>query len=94
MSETIQLWDAIRQMRKLSSEGKTFSFVHSTFNKETGQSDGFRAVAAARIRPSAKSDDVKHADHKIFYFDETLKVNRNCWQILILWFNDMKCELT
>ncbi len=90
--ETITLWEAIRQMRKLTGEGKSFSFVHSTYNADTQQSHGFRAVTSARLRPAAKGDDVKNADHKLFYFDETLNEPRNCWQILILFFNGMHCE--
>jgi hypothetical protein len=91
MQETIPLWEAIRQMRKLSSEGKTFSFLHSTFNIHTGTSDGFRAVTKAKLRPSAKEDEVMNADHKLFYYDESLGKARNCWQILILFFNEMQC---
>jgi hypothetical protein len=91
--DTINLWEAIKQMRMLTGKGKSFSFVHSTFNEDTQESNGFRAVTSARLRPAARGDKVKNADHKLFYFDETLNEPRNCWQILILFFNGMKCIL-
>jgi hypothetical protein len=91
--QTISLWEAIKQMRKLSSEGKSFSLVHYTFNRETLESHGLRSVIKAKLRPAAKEDDVKNADHKLFYIDETIHEPRNCWQILIREFNGMLCIL-
>lgn len=92
--ETIDLYEAIRQMRKLSQEEKPFSFVHSTLNKERNTCDGIRHVRRAHLRPAAKGDDVTHADHKLFYFDEDIMAPRICWQPLIMYFEDKKCILT
>jgi len=93
-TETINLWEAIRQMRKLTSEGKTFSFAHSTFNQDTQISEGLRYVDKASLRPQAKGDDVRDADHKLFFYDELQKLPRVCWQILIVNFNDQVCVLS
>ena len=86
--EEINLWEAVRQMRKLSSEDKTFSFSHATLDRERNQSHGVRYVHNARLRPAARKDDLTEADHKLFYYDEDLKEPRVCWQILIMSFEN------
>jgi len=91
--ETIDLYEAIRQMRKLSSEDKSFSFIHSTLNRETDTCNGIRHVRTAHLRPAAKGDDLVNADLKIFYFDEDIKEPRVCWQVLIMFFEDKKITL-
>lgn len=96
MVETINLWEAIRQIRILSSKGIYFSIVHACYNKERREAKGKRLVRKCILRPSAKGDDVKWANHKLFYTDLNLNgenANRNCWQVLILYFNGKKCVL-
>jgi len=91
--ETIDLYEAIKQMRLLSSQDKSFSFVHSTFNRETNTCDGIRYVKKAHLRPSAKGDDLVNADSKLFYFDDEIGKPRVCWQVLIMFFDDKKVIL-
>lgn len=91
--DTIQLYEAIRQMRILTGEEKTFSFSYSTYNRDTMQSHGNRVVHRARLRPAAKEDDVRHAGHKIFYFDMDQQKPQTVWQVLILTFQNMKVIL-
>jgi hypothetical protein len=91
--ETIQLYDAIKEMRKLSAQDKTFSFVHATWNRDTCTTNGLRHVERAHIRPAAKGEDLANSDYKLFYFDEELNEPRNCWQMLIMHFNGKKVVL-
>ena len=91
--ETIDLYEAIRQMRKITQEGGTFSFVHSMLNREKGTCDGIRHVKTARLRTAAKGDDLVNADFKLFYFDEDIKEPRIAWQMLIMFFDDKKVIL-
>jgi hypothetical protein len=91
--ETIDLYEAIKQMRKLSQEDKSFSFVHATWNRDTCTTNGIRAVNSARLRPAAGGDDLSNADYKLFYFDEDLHEPRICWQMLIMYFNGIKVVL-
>ena len=93
MEETIDLYQAIAEMRKISAEGNSFSFVHSTLNRETNTSEGIRYVKRAHLRPSAKGDDLVNADTKLFYFDEEIDKPRVCWQVLIMYFNDKRVIL-
>ena len=92
-TETIQIWDAIAQMRKLSKTDTPFSIVHATYNKDSRSTDGIRKVKHAVLRPQAKGDVIKNADHKLFYTDLDKEVDRNCWQILLMGFNDKKIEI-
>ena len=91
--QTIELYDAIRQMRILSQQGKPFSFVHATWDRSTCTTNGIRQVERAHLRPAAKGDVLANADHKIFYFDENLNEPRNCWQMLIMYFNGKRAIL-
>lgn len=91
--DTIDLYEAINRMRILSQQGKTFSFVHATYNRDCAKTDGVRQVTRARLRPAAKGDDLTHADLKLFYFDEEIQKPRVCWQMLILFFEEKKVTL-
>lgn len=90
MVEEIQLYEAIRQMRELTKLGKTFSFVHSTYDRDRVSTSGIRQVMHAKLRPAPDDEEVANADFKLFYFDEDIMEPRNCWQHLIMWFNDKK----
>ena len=91
--ETIQLYDAIKQMRMLSQQDNSFSFMHATWNRDTETTNGFRHVERAHLRPAAKGEDLANSDYKLFYFDEDLKEPRNCWQMLIMQFNGKRVIL-
>ena len=93
MPEEINLYEAIKQMRELSSKDQSFSFAHATYNIDKDETKGIRYVANAHLRSAAKGDDVSNADEKLFYYDEDLREPRNCWQILIMFFKDKKCVL-
>ena len=93
LEDTIDLYEAIKQMRKLTSEGRSFSFVHSTLNRETNTCDGIRHVQRAHLRPAARGEDVMHADFKLFYYDEEIEKPRIAWQMLIMFFQDKRVIL-
>jgi hypothetical protein len=95
--DSIPIWNAIAEMRKLTAENKPFSFKHATWDRERQNSEGIRTVNRALLRPAAKSDGVINADHKLFYIDldvPLLKGKRNCWQVLIVEFNGIKTIAT
>ncbi len=92
--QTTDLYEAIAQMRKLSSKGKSFSITHSTFNQDEQSGHGLKHCQNAILRPAAKGDDVRNADLKLFYYDQDNRLNRTAWQPLIMYFNSQKCILT
>lgn len=89
--QEINLFSAIAEMRKLTAKGIPFSFEHFTWDRSRRKASGKRTVPKALLRPAAKGDDLKDADHKLFYEDLSVsdpkKARRNCWQILIVSFN-------
>ena len=91
--ETITLYDAIKEMRQLSSADKSFSFSHSTWDQDKQQCNGIRHVNKAILRPAGRNDEIKDADLKLFYKDLDNLENRNCWQPLLMFFNGKKCIL-
>jgi hypothetical protein len=93
MVETIDLYEAIRRMRKLTQQGKSFSFTHATYNRDRQSSDGIRIVRKAILRPAAKGDDVANSDFKLFYLDQEINLPRVCWQPLLMFFEGKKVEL-
>jgi len=92
--ETIPLYQAIEEMRKLTKAKKSFSFVHATYNRDTRSTDGIRNVKSARLRPKTSNEEIAYSDFKLFYYDEDQQLPRNCWQPLIMFFNGKKVILT
>ncbi len=90
---TIPLYEAIALMRKITAEGGMFSFTFATYNRNTGRSQGLVEVKRAKLRPAAKGDDIRHADYKLFYWDDYYKENRVCWQPLLMYMNHVKIIL-
>ena len=91
--ESIPLYQAISEMRKISASGRFFSFSHVSYNKDTRQTSGIREVRRAKLRPAAKGDDIRHSDFKLFYYDDLFHESRVCWQPLLLFFNGKKIIL-
>ena len=91
--DTITLYDAIAEMRRLSLAEIPFSFSHSTWNQDTQECHGIRHVNKAILRPAGKNDEIKDADLKLFYKDLDNNEKRNCWQPLLMFFNDKQCIL-
>jgi hypothetical protein len=90
---SIHIWQAIHLMRELTAKGETFSFSFATYNRQTGRCHGMTSVKRAYLRPAAKGDDITHADHKLFYFDDVDQKPKVCWQPLIMYFNGFKIAL-
>ena len=91
--KTISLYEAIAMMRKITAEGGFFSFGFASWNHDTGKSNGVSHVKRARLRPAASTDSIRHADFKLFYWDDYYQEDRNCWQMLIMYFNNTKIIL-
>lgn len=93
--ETIDLYAAIAEMRKLSANGDCFSFAFMSYNRDSQKSDGMVYVKRALLRPAARADDIVNADFKLFYIDldHPDNQNRNCWQPVLMYFNQTKIEL-
>ena len=85
--QTITLYEAIHEMRRISANGEYFSFSFASYNRKLKSTHGLIHVKRAKLRPAAKGDDIANADYKLFYFDDFFQENRVCWQPLLMFFN-------
>lgn len=92
--ETISLYHAISEMRYITSQGGYFSFMHATYNRDKRTTSGIREVKRAQLRPAPSGSDIAKANYKLFYYDDIFREDRNCWQMLIMFFNGKKVILT
>lgn len=83
----IELWNAIREMRALSAEGKTFSMKFRKWDRSRKRGGELVTVNAARVRPSTSDEEIENSSHKLFFTDTETGRALVCWQILIMEFN-------
>lgn len=91
--ETIDLYKAIAEMRKLTAQKKPFSFSHYTWDDHRQKANGLREVKRALLRPAARGDDLSSADSKLFYMNMETERPRVCWQPLIAYYMGKKVVL-
>ena len=70
MSLTIQLYEALKRMRKLSDLGIPFEFEFLSYNETTGQSDGFKKVSQSQLRKGYRDNQSNKAHLLIGYVNE------------------------
>ena len=90
---TIDLYDAIERMKRISLAGGTFSLKYRKRNRQTHSGGDMVTVEAARIRPKASDEKIDGASYKLFYTDTSTGRARNCWQPLIMEFNGRRTVL-
>ena len=56
MSQTINLYDALKRMRKLTELGVPFTFSFLSYNDTTGTSEGFKSITNAQLRKGYRED--------------------------------------
>lgn len=91
--ETIQVYDAIREMERLSEAGDEFSFSFYKYNRETRTGGDLVRISRARLRRKTPDDVIAHSSYKLFFYDIDGRRPRVCWQVLIVEFNGRKCTL-
>ncbi len=85
--EKIDLYEAVRLMKRISLAGGTFSMKFRKWNRRTASGGDMVTVRAARVRPKASDEDIAHSSHKLFFTDTETGQARNCWQPLIMEFD-------
>ncbi|MDE5750111.1 MAG: hypothetical protein K2H87_05010 [Duncaniella sp.] len=91
--QTIDLYRAVEEMKRISAEGGTFSIRFRKWNRDLHKGGDMASVAHARIRPKASDEKVANASHKLFITDTDTGRALNCWQPLVMEFNDMRTIL-
>ena len=90
---TIDLYEAIEQMKRISMSGGTFAMKFRKWNRQTRSGGDLVTVNAARLRPKASDERVDAASYKLFFTDTESGLARNCWQPLIMEFNGRRTVL-
>lgn len=93
MEGSVNLYEAVRQMRSISDQGGTFSFKHRKYDRQRAVGGDLAIINRARLRPSAKDEQVRDAHRKLFYTDVDTGKARVCWTCLVTEFNGMKVIL-
>jgi hypothetical protein len=89
----IQVYDAIREMERISKAGDCFSFSFYKYNRETRSGGDLARIARARLRKKTPDSKIEHSSYKLFFMDMDSGRPLNCWQMLIVEFNGHKCSL-
>lgn len=84
---TIDLYEAIDRMKRISLAGGTFSMKFRKWNRLTRNGGDLVKVNAARVRPKAGDEKIAHSSYKLSFTDTETGLARNCWQVLITEFN-------
>lgn len=87
------LFQAISKMRKITEEGKTFSFSFMSYNSTEDSSQGVVDVQCAKLRKRAKSESYKNADALIAYFDCDRNEARQFYLPCLMFFNGEKISI-
>lgn len=90
MVTTIDLWAAIKQMRDMSKIGKPFSIEFMGCQYTKRQSSGRHKIERCLLRSTTHQQHNRYNDFMLNLLDVETGKARQCWQPLILFFNDQK----
>lgn len=86
----MKLYDAINEMRRLSREGRPFSFSFMSYNSSRGTSDGVVYVRRARTMSRESLEFNQNAEMQERYMDLDTMQPRRFWHPLLMTLNGEK----
>lgn len=89
----MDVYKAIKEMRKLSGKAIPFSFSFMSFSEDRQQSKGIVEVGKARLRARTPKTDNKNADFMENYLDLDTNEPKQFYHPLLLSFNGENLEL-
>ena len=92
-TQTIDLFQAIEEMKRISLAGGTFSMKFRKWNRQTRNGGDLVRINAARVRPKASDEEISGSSYKLFFTDTETGLARVCWQPLIVEFNGRRTIL-
>lgn len=93
MEKTIDLYSAIKEMRRLTKADQSFSFSFMSYYRDKQTSQGIVNVARAKLRKSTHKENNQNTGIMLNYIDLDSKQPRQCYQPAIMYFNGMKVDL-
>ena len=94
MENSINIWDAIREMRMLTGKGKTFSMVFMSYDQGRRTSKGVEIINRAKLRPGTKADQNKNTDYMLNFIDVDKNLPRQMYQVCLMEFNGKRIIVT
>ena len=89
----MNVYEAIRQMKVLTDQGKTFSFSFMSYSIDKHKSHGIVTVEHAKLRAGNRKDRTRYNDYLLNFVDMDTLEEKTCWQPLLLEFNGIMLEL-
>lgn len=89
----MNVYEAIREMHRLTTEGKSFSFSFMSYSYDRNTSHGPVTVLNAQLLPSNRNERNQYHDYMLRYRDMDTYEEKSCWQMLLLEFNGEQLEL-
>lgn len=86
----INLYDAIKLLRKLSKENFPFSFSYISCDRTRGTSSGYRKIDKALLSAGLPSKKSKHAKNLIAFEDLETGDKKHFWLPLLMTINNLK----
>jgi len=90
MEPPINLYQAVDQMRKLTTRGETFSMKFRKWDRQRACGGDIAIIPHARLRKKASDEQVASSSHKLYFTDTDTGRARVCWQCLLVEFNGRK----
>jgi len=90
---SINIYDAISQMRKLSRAGETFSIAFMSCDTSREKSSGMVELVKAKLRAPASDDAFKNSQYMINYLNVETNIPGQFYQILLMYYNGMRITL-
>lgn len=87
------VYQAIAKMRELTKAGRSFSFSFMSYSMDRRTSHGIVEVRRARLEKQSTTEQNRHADIMLNFFDMDLMENRRCYQPLLMTFEGQNLEL-
>jgi len=91
-ANTISLYSAIDQMRKISERKGHFSFSFMSYSRSDGSSHGIVQVDKARLR-SGNPDEANYGDYLLNFVDLNTGKAFQCWKPCLMIFDSNKIFL-
>ncbi len=90
----MDVYKAIKEMRKLSEKGIPFSFSFMSFSEDRQESKGIVEINRARLRARTSKKHNKNADFMENYLDLDTNEPKQFYHPLLMSFNGENLELT
>jgi len=88
------VYQAIKEMRRLTAAGETFEFSFMSYHRSKGNSSGIVEVKKAKLRPRGPEDKSENSEIIEPYLDVLLNEPREFYQPALMTFQGLPVTLS